>query len=163
MDPSPPTSKYSHFGEGQGDMGTQNTLKIKAFTWLLFQEKILTKIARAKWSHQEDTLCSLCGSAEETVEHLFVTCRLACQVWRLLKEATGFTPKNLSIQGLWEAGRNMENKGDRSVAAKVSQSCLPGSALGHMANPQPSSVQECKDSSRDPTTLVARQSEVGVS
>ncbi|KAK1322198.1 hypothetical protein QJS10_CPA03g01393 [Acorus calamus] len=51
-------------------MGTQNTLKIKAFTWLLFQEKILTKIARAKWSHQEDTMCSLCGSAEETVEHL---------------------------------------------------------------------------------------------
>ncbi|KAK1316141.1 hypothetical protein QJS10_CPA05g01005 [Acorus calamus] len=98
--------------------GPKIPLKIKAFTWLLFQEKILTKTVQAKCSHQEDIRCSLCGFAEEYVEHLFATCIFACQLWSLMKEATGLSPATLSIQGLWEAGRDLKKKGDRSVVAK---------------------------------------------
>ncbi|KAK1320654.1 hypothetical protein QJS10_CPA03g01413 [Acorus calamus] len=60
--------------------GPKIPLKVKAFVWLMFQERILTKTYRAKWSLQADILCPMCESAEETSEHLFITCSVARQL-----------------------------------------------------------------------------------
>ncbi|KAK1280734.1 hypothetical protein QJS04_geneDACA004822 [Acorus gramineus] len=65
--------------------------------WLLFQEKLLTKTQRAKWSHQDDLQCLLCGNADESIEHLFEHCPIARQAWNLLKDATGFAPSICSV------------------------------------------------------------------
>ncbi|KAK1291876.1 hypothetical protein QJS10_CPB17g01825 [Acorus calamus] len=63
---------------------------------------------------QADTLCPMCGVAEEITEHLFVDCSFARHIWLLLKETTGFDPGFNSPQDLWEAGRKLNKKGDRS-------------------------------------------------
>ncbi|KAK1315386.1 hypothetical protein QJS10_CPA06g02479 [Acorus calamus] len=67
----------------------------------------------------------MCESAEETPKHLFITCSVARQLWALLKVAVDFDLQTQSLNGLWEAGRNLKQTGDRSSRAKVSQSLVP--------------------------------------
>ncbi|KAK1323481.1 hypothetical protein QJS10_CPA02g00902 [Acorus calamus] len=67
----------------------------------------------------------MCESVEETSEHLFITCSVARQLWALLKVAVDFDLQIQSLNGLWEAGRNLKQTGDRSPRAKVSQSLVP--------------------------------------
>ncbi|KAK1309214.1 hypothetical protein QJS10_CPA09g00934 [Acorus calamus] len=105
--------------------GPRIPLKVKAFIWMLFQEKLLTKTYRAKWSQQQDILCPMCESAEETTEHLFVHCPVALRLWALLHDAIDFDLQTLSLQGLWEASKKLKPTGDRSPGGKVSQSLVP--------------------------------------
>ncbi|KAK1317322.1 hypothetical protein QJS10_CPA05g02282 [Acorus calamus] len=88
-------------------------------------EKLLTKTYRAKWSQQQDILCPMCESAEETTEHLFVHCPVALRLWALLHDAIDFDLQTLSLQGLWEASKKLKPTGDRSPGGKVSQSLVP--------------------------------------
>ncbi|KAK1293626.1 S-norcoclaurine synthase 1 [Acorus calamus] len=79
------------------------------------KEKLLTRVYRAKWVLDADTRCPLCEMEEETVLHLFIDCPFARQLWRLLKGATGMEDQFSSLIELWEAGRRLRSKGDRSI------------------------------------------------
>ncbi|KAK1312855.1 hypothetical protein QJS10_CPA07g00031 [Acorus calamus] len=83
------------------------------------KEKLLTRVYRAKWVLDADTRCPLCEMEEETVLHLFIDCPFARQLWRLLKGATGMEDQFSSLTELWEAGRRLRSKGDRSVDVRI--------------------------------------------
>jgi zinc-binding in reverse transcriptase len=55
-------------------------LKIIFFMWLVVQIKILTKDNLLKRGWSDLDLCTMCSS-QESMAHLFVTCRIAQQVW----------------------------------------------------------------------------------
>ena len=58
-------------------------LKIKIFIRFLNNKVLLTKDNLAKQRWQGCTKCSFCG-AEETVEHLFITCPFAKIIWMVV-------------------------------------------------------------------------------
>ncbi|KAK1310845.1 hypothetical protein QJS10_CPA08g01101 [Acorus calamus] len=100
-------------------------LKVKAFTWLVYLHRILTKEYRAKWVPDLDKTCIMCGSASESIEHLFILCPMARRVWDWLQLATGLDVNFQSLEEMWEAGRRLCTPGDKSVKAKISQSFVP--------------------------------------
>jgi hypothetical protein len=68
--------------------------KIKYFTWLFVENKILTwdNLQSRGWSGP--SICSLCLKKPETVMHLLVNCCFTQQVWFRIK-------KSLSLKTLW--------------------------------------------------------------
>ena len=83
-------------------------LKIKIFMWFLHKKVLLTKdnLLRRKWIGCKK--CVFCG-ADETNEHLFISCQLARQIWRLINFTFSITPptsvNNLFGNWLVEIGR----------------------------------------------------------
>ena len=57
--------------------------KIDIFIWTLLHNSILTgeKLKSKGW--EGPSRCPLCNQAEETIEHLFITCEFTKEVWRL--------------------------------------------------------------------------------
>ncbi len=55
--------------------------KVKLFLWLATRNRIMTadNLTRRGWVGP--SMCCLCGSASETLEHLFFTCSFASEVW----------------------------------------------------------------------------------
>ncbi|KAK1318965.1 hypothetical protein QJS10_CPB04g01543 [Acorus calamus] len=100
-------------------------LKVKAFLWNLFQERILTKSRLARWDPMMDVRCVLCGETEETATHLFILCPLVKQVWRWLAVAGGVGCPSGTLEELWLEGKGLCATGDRSVRAKFTQIFVP--------------------------------------
>ncbi|KAK1277454.1 hypothetical protein QJS04_geneDACA016871 [Acorus gramineus] len=100
-------------------------LKVHIFLWKMYQERLLTKVYRGKWASVEGSTCSLCEAGEETLIHLFLECTVGRELWRRLKELTGMEDNNLTLNALWEAGKKLRRKEDRSAAGKISQSFIP--------------------------------------
>ena len=63
--------------------------KVKFFRWLAFHGRLWTADRRRRHGLQDCDACVLCGQASETVEHLFLGCVLARQVWYLLLSPLG--------------------------------------------------------------------------
>ena len=66
-------------------------LKIKIFMWFLYRKVILTKdnLTRRNWHGCKK--CCFCDQ-DETIQHLFITCPLACMVWRIVYLAFNIRP-----------------------------------------------------------------------
>ncbi|XP_022015087.1 uncharacterized protein LOC110914609 [Helianthus annuus] len=78
--------------------------KCNIFMWRAELDRLPTKLALRRRSIQvEDTVCSLCGEGEETVDHLFTTCSVLCGVWSVLSswckvpQMYAFTFKDLMV------------------------------------------------------------------
>ena len=55
--------------------------KVNIFFWLLARNKLLTADNLRKRGFEGPSRCALCSSHSETALHLFLTCRVAIQVW----------------------------------------------------------------------------------
>ncbi|KAK1300587.1 hypothetical protein QJS10_CPB13g01304 [Acorus calamus] len=89
------------------------------------KDKLLTRSYRAKWAPSADRSCPVCSAAEETTAHIILECRIAKQTWSLICSATGFVPVLSSLDDLWESGRRLKRRGDKSATGKISQSFIP--------------------------------------
>jgi len=56
-------------------------MKIKLFTWLMHQRKILTWDNLLKKGFIGPSRCYLCGAHEEMIEHLLNLCPFTSKVW----------------------------------------------------------------------------------
>jgi hypothetical protein len=59
--------------------------KIRLFTWLAIENKILTWDILQRKGWEGPSICQLCSSDSETVLHLFVKCSFTRQVWDRIK------------------------------------------------------------------------------
>ncbi|KAK1266001.1 hypothetical protein QJS04_geneDACA000727 [Acorus gramineus] len=105
--------------------GCKVPLKVRAFIWIFYQGKVLTKSYVARWAPEVDRRCALCGLDDESVEHLFLFCPMVREVWGRMAAVGGLGGPFNSLEELWAAGRRLCSAGDRSVQAKVSQSYIP--------------------------------------
>ena len=64
--------------------------KVSCFTWLLAREAILTHENLKKRKFSMCSRCYLCGEEVETVNHLFLQCRIISQLWRIFISLRGF-------------------------------------------------------------------------
>jgi hypothetical protein len=80
-------------------------LKIKVFMWFLNNKVLLTKDNLAKRNWKGSTKCCFCG-AQETVEHLFVSCPFARLLWRVVHISYNLpSPSNITnMFGNWLDG-----------------------------------------------------------
>ncbi|KAK1314367.1 Cytochrome b5 isoform B [Acorus calamus] len=99
--------------------GCKAPLKVRAFLWLMHQQKLLTKATIARWVLDMDRTCVLYGLEEESVDHLFVHCSMAQEVWMWMCGASGMASPLSSLEEIWEAGRRLCMQGDRSPYGKV--------------------------------------------
>jgi hypothetical protein len=74
-------------------------LKIKLFTWLVVENKILSWENLQRRGFSGPGICTLCKLNEETTQHLFLDCAFMVEVWRKLKST-------LNYSGSW-AGANL--------------------------------------------------------
>lgn len=77
--------------------------KIKVFMWLLSKNKILTKDNLAHKGWLGNIKCQFC-SADETVDHLFLTCTKSRQVLFWLGDLPNFLPDWHTFQDLLDFG-----------------------------------------------------------
>ncbi|KAH0981938.1 hypothetical protein GBA52_009115 [Prunus armeniaca] len=56
--------------------------RVKMFTWLLTQKKILTNVQRVRRHLSRDPSCPLCHYHEESLQHLFISCPRVLALWR---------------------------------------------------------------------------------
>jgi hypothetical protein len=74
-------------------------LKIRLYTWLAVENKILTWDNLQKKGWEGPSLCHLCSRDSETVLHLLVNCNFTQQVWQKIKSG-------LNLKTTWE-GNNL--------------------------------------------------------
>jgi hypothetical protein len=77
-------------------------LKIKIFMWFLSKKVLLTRDNLAKRNWNGNTKCSLCD-AEQSVEHLFISCSFARLIWRVVFAAYNIPPPS-NITNLFGIG-----------------------------------------------------------
>ncbi|KAK1308482.1 hypothetical protein QJS10_CPA09g01547 [Acorus calamus] len=88
--------------------------KIKIFVWLTLQNRLLTKIYRAKWRPAESTDCAMCQAEPESVKHLLLRCPATVRLWGELSRATG---ASLNYSSLTEFRDAMSNPAPLSAHA----------------------------------------------
>ena len=94
---------YINFCKDQ--LEASNTRKTKIFTWLVFQNKILTASNLSKKNIQVPIPRSLCNSEEKTGDHLFLACSYSKQIWQLIILALGISQMLISVEHLWTIQR----------------------------------------------------------
>jgi hypothetical protein len=93
--------------------------KIKIFTWILLQYKILTanNLAKRGWPH--DPQCKLCNSCLETPTHLCLECNYTREVWNKLMSWMGrhdpqTTPPR-TLHDWWKRMRRLTARSNRQA------------------------------------------------
>jgi hypothetical protein len=76
----------------------QIPLRIKLFSWLLFENKILTWDNLSKRGFCGPSRCVLCGEEEESINHLMVYCSFSKDVWEFILNV-------FQIQRVWGCGQ----------------------------------------------------------
>ena len=86
-------------------------LKIKIFLWFLHRKVLLTKdnLVKRRWSGC--TKCVFCHE-NEMVQHLFISCSFARNIWRLLHFTFNISPPTniANMFGLWLNGIDSKTK-----------------------------------------------------
>ena len=108
-------------------------LKIKIFMWFLNRRVILTKdnLIRRRWTGCKK--CVFCDM-DESMEHLFISCRLASQIWRLIHFTFNITPpaNMTNLFGRWLNGIDKVTKSRiRMGVCAILWAILKGS-YGHL-------------------------------
>ncbi|KAK1312463.1 hypothetical protein QJS10_CPA07g00560 [Acorus calamus] len=103
---------------------TKAPLKVHVFLWMMFQDKLLTKVYRAKWS-DDDPRCPICLGGQETSEHIMIHCSTAQQIWGIMRSVCGMPTNFHTLEELWAAGKHLKHPQDNSVKAKVTQLFVP--------------------------------------
>ncbi|KAK1267595.1 hypothetical protein QJS04_geneDACA002501 [Acorus gramineus] len=95
--------------------------------WLLAEERLLTRVYRAKWRSDSPVSCGLCGEAPESVAHLFYQCRVSTAFWREVCAATSLAPFH-SLPEMWEATEELRVRSAPGHARHVALSIIPAGA-----------------------------------
>jgi hypothetical protein len=97
-------------------------LKIKIFMWFLNNKVLLTKDNLAKRNWKGCTKCCFCG-AQESIEHLFISCLFAKLVWRMVFFAFDLPPPSniTNMFGNWLNG--VDKKAKDRIRIGVSALC----------------------------------------
>jgi hypothetical protein len=66
-------------------------LKVKLFTWLLVENKILSWEILQRRGFSGPGICPLCKNQTETTQHLFMECGFTVIVWRKIKAAIKYS------------------------------------------------------------------------
>ena len=86
-------------------------LKIKIFMWFLHRKELLTKdnLAKRRWMGSKK--CVFCD-LDESVDHLFIRCSFARQIWRLVHFTFSITPPTsaTNLFGNWLNGVDKTTK-----------------------------------------------------
>ncbi|SPT17523.1 unnamed protein product [Triticum aestivum] len=72
--------------------------KLKIFTWLLFKDRLNTRVNLAHKHIIDSDICPRCARLPEDSSHLFITCPLANRIWQRL----GLLPLTDGILDLWD-------------------------------------------------------------
>ena len=95
-------------------------LKIRIFMWFLQKKVILTKdnLIRRRWTRSKQ--CVFYHS-DETVEHLFISCPFARNIWRLIHFTFNISPPTniTNMFGNWLAGVDKQTKARIRILACV--------------------------------------------
>jgi hypothetical protein len=62
----------------------QTPMRIKLFSWLLIENRILTWIICQKEGFFGPSRCVMYGEGEETINHLMVYCSFSKEVWKYI-------------------------------------------------------------------------------
>lgn len=94
--------------------------KVSCFLWLLAREAVLTQDNLMKRGITICPRCCLCWETTETVNHLFLHCKITGQVWRMflaLRSITWIMPGNISgtLECWEEAGLEVRDRGRRRM------------------------------------------------
>ena len=86
-------------------------LKIRIFMWFVNRKVILTKDNLIKRNWNGSKKCVFCH-ADETIEHLFLSCNFARKIWRLLHFTYNISPPSsiANLFGAWLAGIDKKTK-----------------------------------------------------
>ncbi|KAK1277784.1 hypothetical protein QJS04_geneDACA022987 [Acorus gramineus] len=114
-------------------LGTKVPLKVKAFLWLLYLRKVLTRCHIASWALDVDKSCVLCRM-EEFVEHLFILCPFTKEIWRRMGSSIGIDISFSTLEEMWLARKRMKTPRDRNHFALEYGT---GSGVGHLALSEP--------------------------
>lgn len=81
--------------------------KINIFNWLAWNNKILTldNLVNRRCNRLPTATCVLCRSTIESVDHLFVLCPVASQVWAFFVRLLHLLDLTRSLQALWSTWR----------------------------------------------------------
>jgi zinc-binding in reverse transcriptase len=74
--------------------------KIRIFMWLVRKKQILTKDNLVKRGWLGNTKCVFCG-ANETIDHLFVSCQIVYILWNWIFTYNGFIFQGTVLDDLW--------------------------------------------------------------
>ncbi|WVZ97140.1 hypothetical protein U9M48_042695 [Paspalum notatum var. saurae] len=72
------------FGPWRRVWKTWAPLKCKFFAWLVIKNRVWTADRLAKRGLPHPAVCPLCDQAEETIQHILISCVFARQVWTLI-------------------------------------------------------------------------------
>jgi len=64
--------------------------KAGAFAWIAIHKRILTSDRLKSLGITSPSRCVLCGKAEETIDHLLLTCPFASNCWDWLRQKLGW-------------------------------------------------------------------------
>jgi zinc-binding in reverse transcriptase len=94
-------------------------LKIRAFLWLVFHQKILTRdnLIRRGWIGT--SLCPMCQQEDETAPHLFLRCSIASQLWEWIPSLTTSQFYLNSLEDLWASGEQLTGPVKRRFIALI--------------------------------------------
>lgn len=95
-------------------------LRCRFFVWLATQNRCWTsdRLARRGLDHQDS--CPLCGQEEESIDHLFIPCGFARQVWAAIFQAMdkpGWIPTMTDTLTGWCAAQNSNETRKRMLNA----------------------------------------------
>ncbi|KAK1326504.1 hypothetical protein QJS10_CPA01g01157 [Acorus calamus] len=96
--------------------------------WLLYKERLLTRVYRSKWAPNDTTVCILCGAAPETVQHLFSGCEVTRGLWSMIGEKMGLDTSFHSLEEMWAAGKAMQQGAGDGWTKTVLQIIVPAGA-----------------------------------
>ncbi|CAL1404024.1 unnamed protein product [Linum trigynum] len=74
--------------------------KVCVFLWIAFQKKIITQDALKRRGWFLPSRCALCREQEETINHIFLSCRFSKDVWRILSAFVDLQTSSSDISDL---------------------------------------------------------------
>lgn len=87
-------------------------LKGKIFYWIVLKKRLLTADNLIKRGWTGDTTCVLCGSEEETMDHLFTNCVFAKFILVTVVEGVQVGDLGADVHSVWD--RWVDRKGPHS-------------------------------------------------
>lgn len=114
-------SAYKEFNQSNNQIGcwpwkmigkVKIPYKVACFTWLLAREAVLTQDNLLKRGYQLGSRCHLCEAQEETVNHLFLHCRVTDQLWKIFINLRGI--QCLMLGRIKEVLTSWKRDGDHS-------------------------------------------------
>lgn len=90
--------------------------KIKLFIWLAYHNRLLTADNLRKRNFPTPQSCPLCGSDEETTEHLLLACHFSSQIWGVITQRLSLPSPPHNFRHLLEA---WQHNNDKNIPKKM--------------------------------------------